>query len=57
MTMEFVTGQIVTTKKSHPCGCNQWEIVRTGADFMVKCTKCGHQVMMSRTKFLKSLKQ
>ena len=57
MTMEFETGQIVTTKKCHPCGCNQWEIVRTGADFMVKCTKCGRQVMMSRTKFLKSLKQ
>ncbi len=54
--MEFTVGQIVTTKKNHPCGCNQWEILRTGADFRIKCIKCGHQIMMPRTKFEKSLK-
>ena len=43
---DFKIGQIITTKKSHPCGGNQWEILRVGADFRLKCTKCGHQIMM-----------
>ena len=53
---DFKIGQIITTKKSHPCGGNQWEILRVGADFRLKCTTCGHQIMMPRSKFEKSLK-
>ena len=45
---DFKIGQIITTKKSHPCGGNQWEILRVGADFRLKCTGCGHQIMVAR---------
>jgi hypothetical protein len=41
-------GDILTFKKPHPCGANEWEILRVGADFRLKCIGCGHQVMIAR---------
>ena len=46
--MEFETGQIIKLKKQHPCGSNSWEIIRIGADFRLRCSGCGHQVMLAR---------
>ncbi|MEG2675664.1 MAG: DUF951 domain-containing protein, partial [Clostridia bacterium] len=37
-------------------GCNEWEIARVGADFKLKCKKCGHTVMLSSEKFKKAIK-
>ena len=45
----FETGDIVTLKKKHPCGSKDFEILRTGADFRLKCTGCGHQIMAPRS--------
>ena len=47
---------IVTTKKNHPCGSNVWVVVRTGADYKIKCEKCGRTVMLSVDAFNKSVK-
>lgn len=55
--MKFFVGDVVMTKKNHPCGCNEWEILRVGMDFRIKCRKCGHMVMLPRTKFEKSVKK
>lgn len=57
MPMKLYVGDIVQMKKPHPCGGNEWEILRTGIDFRIKCTKCGHMVMLSRTKFEKGIKK
>lgn len=46
--MEFELGDIITLKKPHPCGSKDWEILRVGADFRLKCVGCGHQVMLAR---------
>ncbi len=54
---EYNIGDKVTTKKPHPCGSNQWEIVRTGADYKLKCLGCGHIVMLSSESFKKAVKQ
>ena len=48
--MQFSVGDIVQMKKDHPCGSNQWEILRTGIDFRIKCCGCGHMVMLPRVK-------
>ena len=40
MPMKLNIGDIVQTKKNHPCGGNQWEITRTGMDFRIRCTTC-----------------
>lgn len=46
--MVYEVGDIVKLKKPHPCGSKEWEILRVGADFRLKCMGCGHQVMMPR---------
>ena len=46
--MEYQVGDIVKLKKPHPCGSQEWEILRVGADFRLKCEGCGHQVMVPR---------
>ena len=57
MPYRFNVGDVVELKKEHPCGCRQWEIMRTGADFRIKCMGCGHQVMIPRPKFEKSVRK
>ena len=46
--MDYTVGDIVQLKKQHPCGSSEWEILRVGADFKLKCMGCGHQVMVAR---------
>lgn len=54
--MRFSLGDIVRLKKQHPCGNFDWEILRVGMDFRIRCTKCGRMVMLPRAKFEKSVK-
>lgn len=53
---EFQVGNTIKLKKKHPCGSYEWEILRVGADFRLKCMGCGHQVMLARTLVEKNLK-
>lgn len=46
--LNYEVGDIVTLKKPHPCKSHDWEILRVGADFRLKCCGCGHQVMVAR---------
>ena len=46
--LEYEVGDIVRLKKQHPCGSSEWEILRVGVDFRLKCTGCGHQIMIAR---------
>ena len=48
MAWDYEVGDIVRLKKKHPCGSSEWEILRVGADFRLKCTGCGHQIMIAR---------
>ena len=51
--MEYKIGDIVKTKKAHPCGSKEWEITRIGVDFKLKCCGCSHIIMLPREKALK----
>ena len=53
--MDYNLGDLVRTKKAHPCGNKEWEIVRVGVDFKLKCLKCGRVVVLPREKALKSI--
>lgn len=53
---EFTVGDVVKMKKEHPCGSNEWEITRTGVDFVLKCLKCNRQVMIPRIKFERAVR-
>ena len=48
-------GSKIKTKKVHPCGNDEWEVLRIGADFKLKCTKCGHIIMVDSEKLKKRL--
>ena len=46
--MDIQVGDMITLKKQHPCGSREWEVLRIGADFRLKCLGCGHQIMIAR---------
>lgn len=55
--MEYNVGDIIETKKAHPCGSNKWEIVRVGVDFKLRCLGCNHLLILERPKALKIIKK
>ena len=55
MGLPYEVGDTVTLKKVHPCGSRDWEILRVGADFRLKCTGCG-QIMVPRKMVEKNTK-
>lgn len=55
--MDINVGDIVKMKKKHPCGSDEWEILRIGIDFKMKCCGCGHMVMLPRVKVEKNIKK
>ncbi|HRX14003.1 MAG TPA: DUF951 domain-containing protein [Eubacteriales bacterium] len=48
---------VVTTKKPHPCGGDKWLVVRVGADYKLKCLKCGHIVLLDSNAVKKAVKK
>ena len=48
MAYTYEVGDIVRLKKKHPCGSFEWDILRVGADFRLKCRGCGHKIMIAR---------
>lgn len=56
MPEEILIGDVITTRKPHPCGSNEWTVIRTGADIKIRCSGCGRIVMLDRESFLRHRK-
>lgn len=56
-TMDIQVGDVLKLKKPHPCGSKEWEVLRTGMDFRLKCSGCGHQVMLPRKQLERNIRQ
>ena len=41
----------------NPCGSREWQVLRVGMDFKLKCAGCGHELMLPRSKAEKSVKK
>ncbi len=54
--MEIKLGDRVRLKKKHPCGSDEWEVVRLGADIGIKCLKCQRRVLLERSAFERRVK-
>ena len=54
---DFVLGDIVQMRKTHPCGSDRWTVIRVGADVKIRCLGCGRIVMMDRADFVKRMKK
>ncbi len=57
MVSEVRIGDLVRLRKPHPCGSDEWQVVRIGADIGLKCQKCGRRVLLDRSTFNKRLKR
>ena len=49
-------GTIIKLKKQHPCGSNEWEVLRNGVDYRIKCVGCGHVILIPRIKLEKMIR-
>ena len=57
LSMDDITlGDVIRTRKKHPCGCDTWTVIRVGADIKIKCHGCSRIVMLDRESFLKRRK-
>ena len=46
--MDIQVGDKLKMKKKHPCGSTEWDVLRVGIDFRLKCCGCGHMVLLER---------
>ena len=57
MVMEIKLGDVYRLKKKHPCGGDQWQVVRLGADIGIKCLNCQRRVLLERAVFERRVKE
>lgn len=55
--MDVRVGDILVMKKQHPCGETQFDVLRVGMDFKIRCRKCEREVMLPRKKVEKNIKK
>ncbi len=55
--MDIKVGDMLQMKKTHPCGSDKMLVLRTGADFKLKCDGCGREFMIPRSKCEKKIKK
>jgi hypothetical protein len=55
--LEIGLNDIVQLRKKHPCGSDQWRVVRLGADIGLKCLGCEHRVLLPRSVLERRLKK
>ncbi len=55
--MDIQVGDVLRMKKPHPCGSKEWEVLRAGMDFRLKCRGCGRQVMLARRMVEKNVRE
>ena len=55
--MDIHVNDILKMKKPHPCGSQEWLVLRGGMDFKMRCQGCGREVMQPRSKAEKNIKK
>ncbi len=55
--MDICVGDKIIMKKQHPCGSAEFLVTRIGMDFKIRCTGCGHEIMLPRVKCEKNIKK
>jgi hypothetical protein len=55
--LRLLLGDVIRTRKTHPCGSDRWEIVRLGADIGIRCLGCGRRVLIPRPKLERRIKE
>lgn len=53
----YTLNTVVTMKKPHPCGGNDWKIVRIGADVKLQCATCLKYINLTRDELNRRVKR
>ena len=54
---KFDLGDVLTLRKSHPCGSSDWKVIRYGSDVKIECMGCQRVVMIDRPTLMKRIKK
>ena len=54
--MDIRVNDKIILKKEHPCKNREFEVLRVGMDFKIRCTKCGREVRVLRKKIEHNIK-
>ena len=46
---KYQEGQVVTLKKTHPCGGKTWKLLRVDAEVLMCFETCGHKMTLKRS--------
>lgn len=57
ITTDYRIDDILELKKNHPCGSNQWKVVRTGVDMKLECMGCKRIIIIPRVDLNKKVKK
>ncbi len=57
ITTDYRIDDILEFKKNHPCGSNQWKVVRTGVDMKLECMGCKRIIIIPRVDLNKKVKK
>lgn len=55
--LKIKVGDLVITKKKHPCSADVFKIIRLGSDVRLICTGCGRDLSLPREKCEKMIKK
>lgn len=55
--VKLYVGDVVRTRKAHPCGGDVWVVERLGADVGIRCRTCGRFVLMDRIKLERRIRE
>ncbi len=55
--MDIRVGDVLTMKKTHPCGGATFSVLRIGMDFRLRCETCGREMMIPRLKAEKNIRK
>ncbi|HKM17108.1 MAG: DUF951 domain-containing protein [Firmicutes bacterium] len=53
----YSKGDILRLRKKHPCGSDQWEVLKAGVDMRLKCMTCQRVILIPRVKLEKQVKE
>jgi len=48
MVLDLRIGDVLRMRRKHPCGAEDWTVVRVGADIGLVCSGCSRRILMSR---------
>ena len=57
MVVAFQLGEMLTLRKTHPCGGSRWRVERLGADIGIRCLTCGHYLLITRPRLERAVKE